>query len=338
MWEVECEALPGLEGMLEGELARTPGAGRGLRFEFDGPLSRLLELRIAQSVYLVIRVAAARPTALLGEQHLRRLEQAVATVRPLHPPSDINSFRLGAAGHGSTTFRRLAGELATRTGLSYDQENGDLLLRVRRAPGGWEALVRISPRPLSARPWRVINLPGALNATIAAAMIELTRPDASDRFANLACGSATLLIERLLRGPAAEAIGYDLDHHALRAGAANLAAAGLDGRARLLRADVGLLPRATSSLDVLVADLPYGDLVGSHAGNVSLYPALLREAARVAAPDARFAVVTHDIRLFERCLSGVPEWRPELRLRVFQGGHRPQVSLLRRRPPASGQE
>jgi tRNA (guanine6-N2)-methyltransferase len=330
MWEVECEALPGLDGLLERELARTPGAGPGLRFEFGGPLASLLRLRIAQSVYLVIRVAAARPTALLGEQHLRRLEKAVATVRSLHPPAAIRSFRFGAAGHGSPTFRRLAEQLTARTGLRHDQEGGDLLLRARRAPEGWEALVRISPRPLSARQWRVSNLPGALNATIAAAMVDLSRPHESDRFANLACGSATLLIERLLRGAAAEAIGYDLDRAALRAASANLAAAGLGGRPWLVRADVQRLPRKASSLDVLVADLPYGDLVGSHAGNASLYPALLNEAARVARSDARFVVVTHDIRLFETCISAAPEWHVEGRLRVFQGGHRPQVTLLRR--------
>ena len=41
---------------------------------------------------------------------------------------------------------------------------------------GWEALVRLTPRPLSARPWRVCNLPGALDATAAHAMARLSAP------------------------------------------------------------------------------------------------------------------------------------------------------------------
>jgi tRNA (guanine6-N2)-methyltransferase len=331
MWEVECEALPGLEELLERELGRLPVAGPGLRFNFAGPLTALLQLRIAQSVYLVIPVTAARPTGLLGEQQLRRLETAIARVRALHPPDSFRSFRLGAAGDRSSTFARLASELSKRTGLLFAPDDGDLLVRVRRAGQRWEALVRISPRPLSARGWRVSNMSGALNATIAAAMIELTGPLESDRFANLACGSATLLIERLLRAPAREALGYELDPAALRAARSNVAAAGLEGRQWLVRADAGSLPRTSSSLDALVADLPYGDLVGSHAANAGLYPALLQEAARAAAPGARFAVITHDIRLFQRCLVEAPDWLLERRLRVFQGGHRPEVSLLRRR-------
>ena len=331
MWEVECEALPGLEELLEREVGRLPGAGPGLRFEFAGPLTALLGLRIAQAVYLLIPVVAARPTALLGEQQLRRLEAAVTTVRALDPAGGIRSFRLGAAGDRSSTFLRLASELSKRTGLAHDPSGGDLLVRVRRSGERWEALVRISPRPISARAWRVSNLPGALNATIAAAMVELMEPLGSDRFANLGCGSGTLLIERLLRAPAREATGYDLDPAALQAARSNIAAAGLGGRLSLVRADVARLPREASSLDALAADLPYGDLVGSHAANARLYPALLHEAARVAMPGARFAVITHDIRLFQRCLAETPGWLVERRLRVFQGGHRPEVSLLRRR-------
>lgn len=333
MWEIECEALPGLEDLLEAEIGRLVGAGPGLRFHSTGPLTALLQLRMAQAVYLVVAVAAARPTALLGEQQLRRIEAAAAAVLALHPTGAFGSFRFGAAGDRTSTFQRLAAELSRRTGLAYDPEAGDLMFRVRRSGQHWEALVRISPRPLSTRAWRVSNWPGALNANIAAGMVELLGARPLDRFVNLACGSGTLLIERLLRAPAREAIGYEIDPRALEAARANAGAAGLGDRFRLVRADVTRLPRAWSSVDVLAADLPYGDLVGSHSENARLYPALLREAARVAAPGARFAVITHDIRLFQRCLEQAAAWRLERSLRVFQGGHRPEISLLRRLGP-----
>jgi tRNA (guanine6-N2)-methyltransferase len=340
MWEVECEALPGLEELLEQELASL-AAGPGLRFRFDGALTSLLELRIAQSVYLVLPVAAARPSALLGEEHLRRLLAAIDAVRRLHGPAAFASFRLGAAGQRSSTFQRLAAVIAQRTGLAYEPDSGDLLVRVRRArprqaaprSERWEALVRLTPRPLSARSWRVHNMPGALNASIAAAMVKLTRPSSEDRFANLLCGSGTLLIERLLAGPARRAVGVELDGAALEAARSNVAAARLASRVQLARADVGRLPLAGGTLDVLAADLPYGDRVGSHGDNLALYPTLLREAARVARPGARFVAITHDIRLLEACLREARSlWRVEWRLRVLQGGHRPQVTLLSREP------
>jgi 23S rRNA G2445 N2-methylase RlmL len=171
-----------------------------------------------------------------------------------------------------------------------------------------------------------------LNATVAAAMVELTQPRAGDRFANLASGSGTLLIERLLRGPARETVGYEIEPAALAAARANLSAAGLQDQAVLARADASRLPRPGSSFDAIVADLPYGDLVGSHTGNTRLYPALLREAARVAAEGSRFVLSTQDIRLLEATLrDAAADWSVERRLRVFQGGHRPLLAVLRRK-------
>jgi 23S rRNA G2445 N2-methylase RlmL len=168
-------------------------------------------------------------------------------------------------------------------------------------------------------------------------MVELTEPRPGDRFANLASGSGTLLVERLLRSPAGEAIGYDIDQAALGAARANLTAAGLQTRALLARADATQLPRPSASLDAMVADLPYGDLVGSHAANARLYPALLREAARVATERAPLVLITQDVRLLEASLSAAAEaWEVERRLRVFHGGHRPLLVLLRRRPGPAG--
>lgn len=333
VWQVECEALPGLEDLLGQEIERRLGAPRSLGFRFAGPLGKLLQLRIAHAVYLVVAVRGARPTALLGHENLQRLRAAIGAARSLHPPGVFRSFRFSAAGSDSSTFRRLAAALEEAASLPQEPETGDLLLRVRRGPGGWETLVRLSPRPLSARAWRVRNLPGALNAGIAAAMVELTGPRPRDRFASLACGSGTLLAERLLRCRAEEALGYEIETAPLEAARANLAAAGVGRQAVLVRADVTALPRRDSSLDAMVVDLPYGDLIGSHAANAALYRPLLLEAARVAAADARLVVITQEVRLLESCLAdaGSP-WSVERRLRVLQGGHQPLVAVLRRRP------
>src|SRR5207302_4929243 len=92
--------------------------------------------------------------------------------------------------------------------------------------GGWETLVRLSPRPLSARPWRVCNLPGALDATAASAIARLAGPRPDERYLNLASGSGTLLIERLALGPAGPAVGVELDPRALDCARRNLDASG----------------------------------------------------------------------------------------------------------------
>jgi 23S rRNA G2445 N2-methylase RlmL len=173
-----------------------------------------------------------------------------------------------------------------------------------------------------------------LNATIAAAGVDMTRPRRGDRVLNLMCGSGTLLVERFARGRPALALGCDLDPSALAGAGANLAAAGLAGSVRLARMDATALGLVDGCFDVLLADLPYGHRMGSHRDNAALYPAVLGEAARVAVPGAALLVVTHELRLFERCLAGARRWwSVERAVQVWQKGHHPKLYLLRRAEP-----
>jgi tRNA (guanine6-N2)-methyltransferase len=343
---IECEVLAGLKPSAVDEVRRALGRRAelvedddptALRFGYSGSLAALLRLRIVVAAYLLVTVAGRRPSALLGDS---TLFDQVEAVRRLHPPGAFSSFRLSAPGKESAALRRLREELGRRSGLPYDPEDGELLLRIRRSRGataGWDLLTRLSPRPLSARPWRVHNLPGALNATIAAAAVDLAGPGPGDRVLNLMCGSGTLLVERFARGRPALALGCDLDPSALAGTRANLAAAGLAGSVGLARMDATALGLADASFDVLLADLPYGHRMGSHQDNAALYPAVLREAARVAVPGGALLAVTHELRLFERCLASARRWwSVERAVQVWQKGHHPKLYLLRRRAETRG--
>jgi tRNA (guanine6-N2)-methyltransferase len=342
---LECEVLPGLEPFCADELRRVLGrqprlsvaTGPGaVRLSWSGPPRALLGLRTAVAAYLLASVPGRRPSTLLGDTTL--LDQ-VQTVRGLHRPGSFSSFRLSAPGRDSAALRRLRQELSARTGLDHDPDDGELYLRIRRSAGGdgWDLLTRLTPRPLSARRWRVVNLPGALNATIAAAMVELSRPRPDDRVLNLMCGSGTILVERLARGRAALSAGCDLDPAALAASRANLEAAGLARSTALARMDATALGVGDASFDVLLADLPYGHRMGSHQGNAALYPAVLAEAARVTRPGGALLAVTHELKLFQRCLEAeAPRWRVERAVQVYQKGHHPVVHLLRRTADRAG--
>ena len=331
--------LAGLKPALAGEVRRVLDQARlqddddptALRFAYAGPLERLLQLRTAVAAYLLVSVPGRRPSTLLGD---RTLFDQVELVRGLHPPGSFGSFRLSAPGRQSAAMRRLREELSRRTGLADDPEDGELLLRIRRSRGpvaGWDLLTRLSPRPLSTRRWRVHHLPGALNATIAAAMVDMSSPRRTDRVLNLMCGSGTLLVERLARGRPALAVGCDLDPAALAGARSNLASAGLAGSVALTRMDATALGVADGRVTVLLADLPYGHRMGSHQDNRTLYPAVLREAARVAAPGAALLLVTHELRLLQRCLPAARRWwSVRQAVQVYQKGHHPMIYLLRR--------
>lgn len=342
---VELTYLPGLGDIVAREVAReirgahnrrvVPGRDDALLYDVTGSLAPLLQLRTVVAPFLVLSFAVPRPRSLVSDEHFPRIAEAIDVMRRLNRSDPPTTFHLDAAGSDSAVFQRLATRIAKTTGLQRDPETGDCVLRFRRATeaDGWDVLVRLCKRPLSARDWRVRDHPAAANATIAAAMSQLTRPEPGDRVVNLTCGSGTLLVERLLIAPVRFAVALDRDPRAIDDCTANLTAAGFRNRATLLTTDV-----ADNSwldfgpFDVLLADPPWGDKAGKHADNEALHLALLRQAHAAAAPGARFAVLTHEIRVMERCLQEVAEsWQLHSETRVFAKGHHPRIYLLHKR-------
>jgi len=337
---VEITFLPGLGDVLHDEITevlkpRRPAApvtGRddALAVAISAPLADVRRLTTAVAAFLVLHFDVPRPKSLTSGDHLRRIVEAMYSSLRV---AGSSTFRFEAAGSDSAVFARLASELGAATGLKYDEKDGELVVRVRRgtqrgeADPGWDVLVRIGNRPLSARPWRVSDYPGAANATIAAAMVRLGGIDPEQRVVNLMSGSGTLLIERLLAGPAASAVAVDNADDAMVAAVANLEAANLKRRATLVTADI---TAAEGTFDLILADPPWGTLHGSHETSADVHTTLLREAHRLAAPGARLLVLTHEIKVMERCLRESTEWTLQGATRVFAKGHHPRIYVLDR--------
>lgn len=355
---VACEVAlaPGLDDLVLHELRElarrarlpTPVTTRrddALEVAWPGDPAQLHALRSAQSVARVWRFDVPRPKALLDNTAQRTLGEGLRAIAAAAP---FGALRFSAAGSGSAVMRRLSEALAASVGLPLDERTGDLVVRVRPgAQGGWEVLARTTPRPLSVRPWRVCDRPGALDAALAAALVRLAGVRAEDRVVNPMAGSGTLLIERALAGPAACLHGVEHDPAALACAERNAAAAGVAERLRLVRGDArgtwdasvadgpagsGAAPRRR--YDLVLVDPPWGDAVGDHAANQGLYAALLDAAAAQTVTGGRMLLVTHEVRLTERLLAGHPVWAVRHARRVWQGGHRPLCVLLERLPGA----
>jgi tRNA (guanine6-N2)-methyltransferase len=340
---LEAEVVIGLEIFARQEIARfcdtqativTDSTKAGtVRFRYTGNFKDLAQLNSITAVYLVHHFAVPRPRALLGHEHFHALLQDITLIRNFHSSDAFQTLHIDAAGSDSSILQRLKAELAQQTGLQVDEEAGDLLLRLRRPADkseGWEILTRLSPRPYSTRQWRICNYEGALNATVAHVMAQLTEPTEDDVFLNIAAGSGTILIERLACKPANIAIGCDTDTMALECAKRNIEHSHHSHNIVLKQANAQKLPFKDACIDAICADLPFGHLVGSHDENLTLYPRVLQEAGRVAKSGAIFAIITHEIRLLESLLSNSQQWKIREVIRINLRGLHPRIYVLQK--------
>lgn len=301
----EIETIFGLERHVANEFAGMRIGARVSRSTFrsgrfsvtyEGPPSALLESRSAVAVHRVLSFPLPRPTGLLGDESLKRLAVEAWRITGQANRKGFKTLSISAAGRDTSVFQRLSGELCNLLGLVSSEETGDLALAVRPAVygKGWEVLVRLTQRPLSARSWRVCDMPGALDATLAHLAVSMTGPSPRQRFLNIACGSSTMLIERLASWPAKRAVGIDIDPEAISCSERNIAAAGMTDQIDVLKADMTDLPFKENSFEAIVGDLPFGMLVKGSQSNAEMYPKLLGEAARISTPSALISLVTTD--------------------------------------------
>ena len=337
-YEIEVEVPKGLEDVAREELHAlyqdriyslvvSPAA---LRFGYQGNLGGLLALQTVYSVYRVITFEVPRPKALLGHQHFTQLIEAMREIISLHSQTLFRTLHIAAAGNQSTVMKRLVHELAESNGLVADYKQGDLLLRLRpnAQQTAWEALVRISPRPNATRAWRVADYKGALNGAVARAIVHLSEPTPYDHLLNVCCGSGSLAIERALHMPAQVIDACDNDLEVLEKAAQNSSTLPTNAIG-LHYWDATKLPVDDSTYDVFLADLPFGNLTGTHNQNINLYPQLFKEMARVALPGARAVIISHELTLLDKLLNHSEDWYVVSNRQIQLRGLNPAIYVLR---------
>lgn len=317
-------------------------------------IRRLLELRTVSQVFVAQDFPVNRPSGLLSPENLRDIVKTLSYCLENNP--EAKTFRFDAAGKNSPTMQRLAEKLYVATGLSYDAEEGDILLRIRPTPQqgrtesrrlsvrnnprnslalvdapphSWQVLTRVSLLPLSSRDWRVANYRGALDATVAAAICRSLNLGPKENFLNLMCGSATLLIERALMGSANQLIGVENSEHALTCAADNVAAARLNKRIKLYQDDVLKVKLDGGSFNSIVIDLPWGEAVGKKTGLPALYAKTFERVDEFATKGARLAILSQrDDLVLSLMADKLKSWRQVKQQQIFQGGFTPTLFIL----------
>ena len=292
--------------------------------------SSLAGFRLVNAIYFVQPFEVPRPKSLMGHANWQIILAHIERVREEMSNEKFRSIYLQAAGQDSAVFQRFLAQLKIDTGLKLAAESGDLLVRVRRHKGSglWELVVRLTTRPLVTRPWRVANMPGALNGPLAAAMVRLSGRDSDQTVLNVMCGSGSILAECGLGWPEAQLYGCDLNPEALVASQKNLAAAKVFAELQL--ADGRTLPYRSGQFSLVLADLPWGQLIGTREENRDLYPRVLAEISRVLHLGGHCVLMTQEARLIDKLLHKNRSWAVLEQVALHRGNIHPQIYLLER--------
>ncbi len=175
---------------------------------------------------------------------------------------------------------------------------------------------------------RVVERPGSLPPTIAAAVAFLGTPRADDVILDPVCGSGTLLAEAHGYAPGARLRGLDRDFAAVEAARQNLAGV---KDARLAIGDGADSNLPAGSITLFLGNLPFGKQFGDRETNGPLYERLLGEVERLAAPTgARAAFLTADTESFDAALAAHPGLTLDRRHAVKIRGEVATIFVLRR--------
>uniref|UniRef100_A0A8D0GP81 U6 snRNA (guanine-N(2))-methyltransferase THUMPD2 n=1 Tax=Sphenodon punctatus TaxID=8508 RepID=A0A8D0GP81_SPHPU len=119
-----------------------------------------------------------------------------------------------------------------------------------------------------------------LRSTVAWAMASLAEISTGAVVLDPMCGLGTILLEAAKEWPNVCYLGTDISDSQLQGAYDNIEAAGLVDKIELIKASVTALPLPSESVDVVIADVPFGNKY-QITKDIKLLPDVLREIERV---------------------------------------------------------
>lgn len=352
-----AQTQPGFESIAADEIVRRlDGAAlRGTRvvgdrngmalFDYPGRVQDLSALRTVEDLFFVAAILPDLPPTRDGLERLesvalraKTLAEGLNLLRQARPGWGQRGrlpFRVIARQAGRAAYRRQEAQRAVAHGLLARtdhrwqwQAEGGLEFWLTLLPGEAILALRLSDERMRHRDYQTEHLPASLRPSVAAALVWLTRPAPDDVFMDPMCGAGTILIERAHAGRYRLLLGGDLREEAVEAARRNIGPRYQP--IGIQRWDAARLPLGSESITAAAVNLPFGKQMSTTTENRALYPAFLREAARVLCPGARLVALTADTRTLEEALQSVPALRRQAVYPVRVLGQAALVYVLRR--------
>lgn len=191
--------------------------------------------------------------------------------------------------------------------------------------------------------------PTTLRSTLCYGMLRMCKPQASDVILDPMCGTGAIPLEGAIEFQDSFYIAGDNNDMAVNRTVNNICHIQKRRQAKgssspglpidTVQWDLCHLPMRTSSVDIIITDMPFGKRMGSRKKNWDLYPSCLREMARVCRPGSgKAALLTQDKKCFAKAISRMGGlWKKSHTVWVNVGGLHAGVYLLKRTGAKFGQ-
>ena len=262
-------------------------------------------------------------------------------------PMEPQAIARAASRCIGTNYRiEIRGYLKDRSGFI---ERLKKLLSGRNNPSAYDCELRVDSRNdvcdlywklMNVRdsrcPWRKGTLPASMHPALAHALtryalsfVREPRPTVLDPF----CGSGTLLFAAETQRECRSLLGVDKSGTAVSVARENAKAGG--SRARFVCRDI-LRFEAKRGADLVISNMPFGNRVGSHRNNETLYARFVRRLPNLIKADGVAVLYTADAKLLERMITQNGALRLTEKRRTAAGGLSPWVFVIeKQREPRS---
>ncbi|MEK7501353.1 MAG: methyltransferase domain-containing protein [Patescibacteria group bacterium] len=271
--EIKLSFITGLGEVVLNEINKHPNLhiireeADSFYLDFVQDLTKIRRLRSVARAYITVQDNKYHPSYVANHKSI--LGDLIEIIISGYEDS-FKSFKITCAGSDSPEVRNIAKYVHETHGL-VEKEEADLKIHIIKTNEIWEIGIQITPRPLSVRDYKVRNMSGAMDPTVAYAVNSFCKLEKVKSYLNIFSGSATLLIEAAQCYPNLEKlVGFDNNKKHLSLAVQNIKKAGLIKTIQLKENDIFDKPDL-GKFDVITSDLPFGMSISKDEDLEKLY-------------------------------------------------------------------
>jgi 23S rRNA G2445 N2-methylase RlmL len=213
----------------------------------------------------------------------------------------FKTFKINCAGSKTEEVLEIK-EYITNDYKLEEKDESDLKIYIAKVDDIWEVGLQITHRPFSLRDYKVRNMSGAMDPTIAHSLNYLCGLENYKTYLNIFSGSATLMIEAGLNYNNLEKIlGFDNSKEHLSLSIQNIKKSGLIKKAKVRELDIFDNPEL-DKFDVITSDLPFGMAISKGEDLEVLYKTFIKYCENHLNKNGKLGVYTSQFKIFEELI------------------------------------